>query len=114
MKKITALFGLSFLAACLSGPAAMAANSDIYTGTLEIVGGHPLLLRCDDARNTYLLVDEKGEHGPYAKKLAALGVKKDQSLQATVRGVVSKRGEEIVLEVEAIEDVKPGSCHAAQ
>ena len=89
-----------------------ASGKDLFTGTLEVREGKPMLVRCDLVKNTYLLVDAAGNSEVYLKQLTALGVSKETPFQATVIGDARMEGDAVILTVDSIEDIKGGSCHA--
>lgn len=84
---------------------------DIFPGTLEIRDGKPLLIRCDLVKNTYLLVDKDGNVDVWLKQIEKLGITPENPYQATVLGDARMEGNTVILTVDSIEDIKPGSCH---
>lgn len=100
---------LFLLIAILFSPAVQA--GDLFTGTLEIRDAKPILVRCDLVKNTYYLVDKDGNAEVYLKKLNALGVTPESPFQAQVFGEARMNGEAVILAVDSIENIEPGSCH---
>ena len=96
----------------LAAASTQAWGKDLFIGTLEIHDGKPMLVRCDLAKNTYLLVDAQGNSESYVKQLTELGVSPEAPFQANAFGDAHMDGSTVLLTVDALEDIKAGSCHA--
>lgn len=101
---------LVFLCLLLFPSAAQA--RDLFTGTLEIRDGKPLLIRCDAVKNTYVLEDAEGNTTVWLKRLEKLGITRETPYQATAIGDVRDFNAELAfLTTERLENIQPGSCH---
>ena len=106
MKYIAALFFI-----CLFGWSGSAQAGELFTGTLEINGDQPYLVRCDLVKNTYRVVDRNGDSTVWLAELKRLGVGRVEAMMTGAIGEAEMRGEEVILKVEDLGEVKPGSCH---
>lgn len=104
------IFAALFLI-CFFGWSGSARAGDLFSGTLQINDGQPYLVRCDLAKNTYRLVDRNGDSAVWLAKLKRLGVERNGTMMTGVIGEADRRGEEDILKVEDLGEVKPGSCH---
>lgn len=84
---------------------------DLFTGTLEIRDGRPILVRCDLVKNAYFLVDKAGSAEVYLKQFRELGITPESPFQAQVFGEARMDGEAVILTVDSIKNIVPGSCH---
>jgi hypothetical protein len=106
MKKIAVLALLTLLAC-----ANTAFGRDLYIGTLEIRDGMPMLIRCSTGKPIFLLVNKEGDSSEYVKRIEALGASASKPYQAQVFGDARMEGEMLILTVDSVKNVNPGSCH---
>ena len=91
---------------------ARASVVDVFSGTLAVYQGRPVLIRCDLVKNAYVLVDASGSSATYLKQLEALGAGLQKPVEARVFGSYRTVDGFNVLVVDRIENIMPGSsCH---